>query len=96
MSTLGIGESCPRNAASIFEKGAFLIWFDDLFSVCYYLQCFKIILIFNTELIFAQDEDGLIIHLSLRTVVSKNQQLHSCDFAVCLLEGMCGIETVKS
>lgn len=67
MSTLGIGESCCRNAASIFEKGAFLIWFDDLFTVCYYLQCFKNILIFNTELIFAQDEDGLIIHLSLRT-----------------------------
>lgn len=80
-------------SASIFEKGAFLVLFDDLFSVCYYLYII-FYHFFNTQLIFAQDKDRLI-SLSLRTVVSKNRQFHSYDFAVCLLEGMCGIETVK-
>ncbi|KAM6381895.1 uncharacterized protein FN964_000505 [Alca torda] len=34
----------------------------------------------GTELIFAEDEDVLIRHLSLRAGVSKNQQFHSRDF----------------
>lgn len=90
MFTLQVGESCPRNASWIFEQGAFLVFFSDLFSVCYMQDVlllsniFLILFIFSRELIFTQDEDVLIRHLSPRAGVSKNQQFHSCGFVACL------------